>query len=88
MYDPKLRRRRPRAKPTSRTSPTRHHFLTEGESDRIAPVPYGEADANSFPSARFELIPEAGHRPQIEQPEETLRRIRPFAAETTVAVSV
>jgi pimeloyl-ACP methyl ester carboxylesterase len=50
-----------------------------GESDRVADVEYGRAYAQSFPHARFELIPEAGHLPQIEQPERLLTLVRKFA---------
>jgi pimeloyl-ACP methyl ester carboxylesterase len=50
-----------------------------GESDRVADLAYGRAYAQSFPNARFELIPEAGHLPQIEQPERLLDLVRKFA---------
>lgn len=39
-----------------------------GESDGIVDPHYGQAYADAFPDARFELIPEAGHVPQLEQP--------------------
>lgn len=80
MHDPKLRRRLKLA-----TAPV---LVLWGESDRIARLPYGHAYAASFPNARFEAIPEAGHLPQLEQPQETLRHIRQFAAETTRTTSV
>lgn len=50
-----------------------------GESDRVADLDYGRAYAQAFPNARFELIPEAGHLPQIEQPERLLTLVRQFA---------
>ncbi len=50
-----------------------------GESDRIFDVEYGRAYAGAFPHARFELIPEAGHLPQIEQPKRLLPLIQNFA---------
>ena len=50
-----------------------------GESDRVADLAYGRVYAQSFPNARFEPIPEAGHLPQIEQPERLLTLIRKFA---------
>jgi len=50
-----------------------------GESDRVIDPEYGRAYAQSFPNARFELIPEAGHLPQIEQPERLLTLVRKFA---------
>jgi len=50
-----------------------------GESDRVVDSEYGRAYAQAFPHARFELIPEAGHLPQIEQPERLLDLVRKFA---------
>ena len=50
-----------------------------GESDRVVDPEYGRAYAQSFPNARFELLPQAGHLPQIEQPERLLPLIRSFA---------
>jgi pimeloyl-ACP methyl ester carboxylesterase len=79
MHDPKLRRRLGLV-----NTPV---LLLWGESDRIAPVPYGRAYADSFPDARFQLVPEAGHLPQIEQPAQVVQHIRRFAAETSHAVS-
>lgn len=49
-----------------------------GESDRVADLEYGRAYAQSFPNARFELIPEAGHLPQIEQPVRLLKLVQEF----------
>ena len=39
-----------------------------GESDRVVSVAYGRAYAAAIPDARFELIPEAGHLPYMENP--------------------
>jgi pimeloyl-ACP methyl ester carboxylesterase len=50
-----------------------------GESDRVADLEYGRVYAQSFPDARFQLIPEAGHLPQIEQPERLLNLVWEFA---------
>lgn len=50
-----------------------------GESDRVADLEYGRVYTQSFPNARFEPIPEAGHLPQIEQPERLLILVRKFA---------
>jgi len=41
----------------------------------------GRAYAQSFPNARFKLIPEAGHVPQIEQPERLLKLVWEFAGQ-------
>ncbi len=50
-----------------------------GESDRIVDAAYGRRWAESIPGARFELVPRAGHFPQIEQPEAVLRLLADFA---------
>src|SRR3984885_5666923 len=73
MHDPKLRRRLPLV-------PTPVAAIW-GESDQIAPEPYGRAYAASFPDGRFELIREAGHLPHLEQPEQVLKAIRRLADE-------
>jgi pimeloyl-ACP methyl ester carboxylesterase len=75
MHDPKLRRR-------LALVPTPVAVIW-GESDQIAPEPYGRAYAASFPNARFEPIPQAGHLPHLEQPEQVLDAIHRFADETT-----
>ncbi|MFL5994942.1 MAG: alpha/beta fold hydrolase [Streptomyces sp.] len=50
-------------------------LLLWGESDRIVTPAYGAAYADAFADGRFEVIPKAGHLPQIEQPEATLALI-------------
>ncbi len=72
--DPKLRRRLRRV-----NIPV---LVVWGQSDRVILPEYGRAYAQSFPNARFELIPEAGHLPQIEQPERLLPLVRKFAINT------
>lgn len=49
-----------------------------GEADQIVDVPYGRAYAAAIPGARFELITEAGHLPQIEAPQKVLAAIEGF----------
>ncbi|HXO06634.1 MAG TPA: alpha/beta hydrolase [Solirubrobacteraceae bacterium] len=71
MHDPKLRRR-------LALVPTPVAVIW-GESDQIAPEPYGRAYAASFPNGRFEPIREAGHLPHLEQPEQVVEAIRRFA---------
>jgi pimeloyl-ACP methyl ester carboxylesterase len=75
MHDPKLRRR-------LALVPTPVMAIW-GESDQIAPEPYGRAYAASFPEGRFEPIPEAGHLPHLEQPEQVLGPIHRFADESS-----
>jgi pimeloyl-ACP methyl ester carboxylesterase len=50
-----------------------------GASDRIVPQDYGRVFAASIPGARFELIQSAGHFPQIERLDETVRLIQELA---------
>jgi pimeloyl-ACP methyl ester carboxylesterase len=70
MYDPGLRSRLPRiAIPT---------LFVWGESDRICSPAYGRQFSNLIPSSRFELIPKAGHFPQIEQLNGVTDLIRSF----------
>jgi len=51
-----------------------------GESDRIVDVDYGRRWTAGIPGARFHLVPEAGHFPQIEQKEAIARLVEEFAA--------
>jgi len=39
-----------------------------GASDRLVSLDYGRAFAHAIPAARFEVIPEPGHYPYLEQP--------------------
>ena len=80
MHDPKLRRRLALV-PTPVA-------VVWGESDQIAPEPYGRAYAASFPNGRFELIRKAGHLPHLEQPDQVLSAIHRFAADTAHSASV
>ncbi|HEY6887746.1 MAG TPA: alpha/beta fold hydrolase [Solirubrobacter sp.] len=50
-----------------------------GESDGMADPVYGRAFADAIPGARFELLAEAGHMPQLEQPERLAALITAFA---------
>lgn len=70
MADPKLRRRLARVK-----IPV---LVVWGESDGVVSPDYGRALAQSFPNARFELISEAGHLPQLEQPERFMKVVSDF----------
>lgn len=46
-----------------------------GESDRIVEPAYGQAYANAIHGARFEVLSNAGHLPQMETPELVLQMI-------------
>ncbi|WP_079102543.1 alpha/beta fold hydrolase [Streptomyces sp. TP-A0356] len=67
MHDPKLLRRLGRVQVPS--------LLLWGESDRIVTPAYGAAYAAAFGDGRLEVIPEAGHLPQIERAEATFALI-------------
>ncbi|WP_214317781.1 alpha/beta fold hydrolase [Nonomuraea sediminis] len=67
MHDPKLLRRLQRVDLPA--------LLLWGESDRIVTPAYGAVYAAAFANGRLEVIPEAGHLPQLEQPEATFALI-------------
>lgn len=52
-----------------------------GDSDRVFTPGYGRAYAAELGNARFELIPDAGHLPQLEQPSATFAAIDAFIAD-------
>ncbi|GGX96398.1 alpha/beta fold hydrolase [Streptomyces minutiscleroticus] len=58
------------------------HPLTRGESDRIVTPAYGAAYADALGRGRPEIVPEAGHLPQTEQPEATFALIDTDLRET------
>jgi pimeloyl-ACP methyl ester carboxylesterase len=70
MHNPKLRYRLGRVR-----LPT---MLLRGTSDGFVSDSYARAYAALIPGARLESIAEAGHLPQIEQPEEFVRRVFEF----------
>jgi pimeloyl-ACP methyl ester carboxylesterase len=67
MHDPKLARRLGRVRVPA--------LLLWGASDRIVTPAYGAAYAAAFADGRLEVIPAAGHLPQLEQPEATFAAI-------------
>jgi len=73
MHDPMLRSRL-----IGITIPA---LVAWGESDRIVDVQYGRRFAESIPGARFELIPESGHFPQIEKMDEVVRLVETLTAQ-------
>ena len=72
MHNPKLRNRLHRI-----DIPT---LLIWGESDGIVSPKYGQAFCDMIPGASMVVIPNAGHAPQIEQPEIFLEQFLQFAA--------
>jgi pimeloyl-ACP methyl ester carboxylesterase len=53
-------------------------LLLWGASDRIVAPGYGRAYADLIPGSRLEVIPEAGHHPELEQPEAFVERVARF----------
>jgi pimeloyl-ACP methyl ester carboxylesterase len=72
MADPGLR-----ARLGGVTLPT---LVIWGDADGIADPDYGRAYADAIPGARFELLPETGHMPQVESPDQLTGLLRDFAA--------
>ena len=70
MYNPQLKRWLRRI-----MQPT---LVLWGASDGIVAPSYGRAYSDLIPGARFELIAEAGHHPEIEQPEAFVDRVVAF----------
>lgn len=52
-----------------------------GDADRIVDPGYGRAYAAAIPGARFELLAETGHLPQLESPDLLLRAVWDFAGD-------
>ena len=53
-----------------------------GTSDRIADTDIGRAWAAAIPAATFQLLPDTGHLPQVETPEQVLTAIADFMTAT------
>lgn len=54
-----------------------------GASDRVVNAGYGRAFTAAIPDARFELIPDAGHLPHLEQPAAVFAALNGFAEPRT-----
>jgi pimeloyl-ACP methyl ester carboxylesterase len=67
MSDPTLA-----ARLSSLTVPT---LVLWGASDQIVDADYGRAYAQAIPTARFELLTETGHSPQLETPAQVLKAL-------------
>ena len=74
MHDPDLR--------VQLASVTVPGLTIWGDSDGIASPDYGRALAESLADCRFELVADAGHVPQLEQPDAVFSLIDSFAANT------
>jgi pimeloyl-ACP methyl ester carboxylesterase len=73
MYNPQLKRWLARiAVPT---------LVVWGTADRVVKPEYGQTYAGLIPGARFEVIANAGHYPEIEQPEKFAELVSSFLAQ-------
>ncbi len=73
MYNPQLKRWLRRiSRPT---------LVLWGASDGIVTPAYGRAYSALIPGSCFEVIAEAGHHPEIEQPEAFVERVAAFLAQ-------
>ena len=72
LYDPDLRKWLHRIK-----APTQ---IVWGEQDRILPCAYSDEWARLIPGSEVTLIPECGHVPQIEAPDQLASILRNFIA--------
>lgn len=70
LFNPRLKRWLHRI-----TVPT---LLLWGASDQIVTPSYGRAYADLIPGSRLEIIQEAGHHPELEQPEAFAERVVRF----------
>jgi len=73
MYNPQLKQWLGRVR-----VPT---LMLWGDSDRVVTPDYGRAYSRLIPGARFEIIDEAGHHPELEQPERFAERVAAFLRE-------
>jgi len=53
-------------------------LVLSGESDRIVAPGYFQAYADLIPGAQLQVIPEAGHHPELEHPEAFVEQVRRF----------
>jgi pimeloyl-ACP methyl ester carboxylesterase len=70
MHDPSLHARLSRMPVSS--------WVIWGESDRIVDVAYGQRFAAAMPHSTFEIVPQAGHFPHIEQLDKVVALIESF----------
>jgi pimeloyl-ACP methyl ester carboxylesterase len=75
MCDPKLRRRL-----AAIDIPT---LVVWGREDGLVSEGYGRVFADAIPGSRFEVVSEAGHYPQIDQPERFGELVEAFIADTS-----
>jgi pimeloyl-ACP methyl ester carboxylesterase len=60
-------------------------MVIHGEQDRIIPAEHGQIAHEAMPGSRFELLPGAGHFPQLTDPVRVARLLSEFVEETDPA---
>lgn len=70
LHDPKLERRLHRV--------TNATLVLWGERDGLIPPAHGERYAELIPGARLEMLPDTGHLPLLERPDEASALVRAF----------
>jgi pimeloyl-ACP methyl ester carboxylesterase len=76
-YDPDLRKWLHRI-----DAPT---LVVWGAQDRILPASYAEAWGRLIPGSRVETMPDCGHAPQLERPDDFVRRVDAFLEQQRAA---
>jgi pimeloyl-ACP methyl ester carboxylesterase len=56
-----------------------------GDSDGIADPDYGRAFAAAIPGARFQVLPDTGHLPQLESPQLLLDAVWEFTGTDAIS---
>lgn len=56
-----------------------------GDSDRIFPPAYGEAMQKLIPGSTLTIVPDCGHLPQQEKPDDFIAAVTAFTAQNTAA---
>ena len=62
------------------TTPT---LVVWGDSDQMFDPDYGRAYAAAIPGAKFQLLTDTGHLPQLETPDQLLRAVSAFVDSRT-----
>lgn len=56
-------------------------LITHGENDKLVPLSYSREAAGAIPGSRLRIVPDAGHRPHRERPNEFNAYLREFLNE-------
>jgi pimeloyl-ACP methyl ester carboxylesterase len=58
-------------------------LIVWGDEDRALPLAHGRRLARAIAGTRLEVVPACGHVPFVERPDQFLRLVMPFLADTT-----